>query len=182
MVFLSIAAGLLSFVIGISAVSPAKCGRPPEALIAHLRSSLPGYDTVPIAAFDSAWPAERPPTDAADGGPNCLTGDFDGNGLVDYVMFIRKGYVVELMAFHQMRSGGYRNYRVWTRDSFTYRAPLQMAIFRVPPGTLYGGGFVDAPEEKVLTKTPSVDLVFFETSSVTLYWRNGAYHPLWTSD
>jgi len=124
---------------------------------------------------------ERPSFDDPDGGPGCITGDFDGNGLPDYVLFVRKGGAVELMAFHQM-ADGYRRYRVWTRDPFAYRPPLQMAIFRVPPGTLHGGGFGDAPEETVRMRTPSVDLRFFETSSVTLYWRAGRYHQLWTSD
>ena len=159
----------------------AACGQLPQSLLTYIARELPGYEPVPAMSVDTGWRGERPPSDDPSGGPVCLKGDFNGDHLTDFVLFVHKGNTVDLIAFHQSKTG-YRHYRAWPRHPLAYKPPLHMAIFRVPPGTLHGGGFGDAPEETVRTTAHSVELVFFETSSVTLYWRNGQYHALWTSD
>jgi hypothetical protein len=157
------------------------CDSLPPALASYLHRKLPAYQIIPSASFDSSWRADLSPRDQTDGAPNCITADFDGNGFLDYVLTLRHGGNVEIMAFQQA-DGVFHHVLAFTRPDFTFREPLNVAVFRLPPGRIYGPGFGDSKPTTVETKNASIDLVFLESSSVVLYWSNGHYVEVWTSD
>ncbi len=160
---------------------PNACQPLAPALLEHIRRTLPQYEVARTADFEKSWLSNRAPKEQTDGTPWCISGDFDGNGQTDVVLLLKHKGTITVMGFRTV-ADSYVHSLAFSRTDTPYRPPLQLALFRTPPGRILGGGFGDEPITDVKNKNPAISLQFFETSSVYLYWANGRWHEVWTSD
>ena len=168
-------------VLGYDRPTQNPCDHFPASLMTYLHRTLPGYQLIPPQAFDTSWMQNFTGVNETDGAPNCITGDFDGNGLEDFALLLRHGRAVELFAFHRTPDS-WHHVRAWTGQTIPYQLPLQLAVFRIQPRVLSIASSGDTTPSTVHIKNPSIELVFFETSSVVLYWNGDRYLQIWTSN
>ncbi len=157
------------------------CEPLPSALREYIHQALPEYEPASSQDFDSSWISEKSPEDQTDGAPGCITGDFDGNGQRDFALVLRHEGAVVIMAFRRVGTS-YRHSLAFSRTDIPDKRPLHLALFRTPPGEIHGGGFGNSPPQHFKNQNPGIAIVFFETSSVYLYWAKGRWHEIWTSD
>ena len=172
---------LLALLGLFSSVAPNGCQPLEPALLEHIRQTLPHYKLARTSDFDTSWASNKAPGEQTDGTPWCVSADFDGNGQSDVVLILKRQSKVVVMGFRRL-GDSYVHSLAFSRTDTPYSVPLQLALFRTPPGRIMGGGFGDEPVKNVKNRNPGVSLEFFETSSVYLYWANGRWREVWTSD
>ena len=114
--------------------------------------------------------------------PSLVHRDFDGNGFEDVAFLLResknKDYINIFVIFLQS-----------SHEKFKMKYCLNIGA---NPGDLYiipleSGSQIesfDEPRKKIKLKNSSVELVYFEKSSVVYYWdgRTKKFKSIWTSD
>jgi hypothetical protein len=115
------------------------------------------------------------------------TADLDGDGGDDHALFLcntdtarRDSAYAIVVAFSNGSSALLASYP-WAE----YDGGIGMGLMLEPPGLLgHLGG--EEGEEEILSpvelKQPAITVVFFEKASITWFWRNGAFHQVWTGD
>ena len=171
----------LTLISSLSQSRPNACQPLAPGLLEHIRRTLPGYEVAPTTDFEKSWLTNRASTEQTDGTPWCISGDFDGNGQTDVVLFLKHKGTITVMGFRAV-ADSYVHALAFSRTNIPYRPPLHLALFRSPPGRIQGGGVGDEPSIDVKNKNPGISLEFFESSSVYLYWAKGRWHEVWTSD
>ena len=115
------------------------------------------------------------------------TADLDGDGGDDHALFLcntdtarRDSVYAIVVAFSNGSSALLASYP-WAE----YDGGIGMGLMLEPPGPLgHLGG--EEGEEEILSPVeltqPAITVVFFEKASITWFWRNGAFHQVWTGD
>lgn len=112
--------------------------------------------------------------------------DFTGDGTVDHAYFLtrtdtarRDSAYALVILFDRVRD------TVLTVEPWAEaEGHIGMGLTLEPPGVLghLGGEDGGEPEGTVDLKQPAITLVYFEKASITWYWKDGAFHKVWTGD
>src|SRR5258705_9635659 len=143
----------------LTSVAPNACQPLEPALLEHIRLTLPQYQLARTADFEKSWLSNKTANDQTDGMPWCVSGDFDGNEQTDVVLILKHQGKVAVMGFRRV-GDSYAHSLVFSRTDRPYRPPLQLAVFRTPPGRIIGGGFGDAPITDIKKHNPPGSLQF----------------------
>lgn len=112
--------------------------------------------------------------------PCFISGDFDGNGLTDYVLFLIDTASDCTQAVVLL--GTKTSYRYWVLAENLYGGEtedgtvlLQYTLEIQKPGKLYG-----LSNQPLILKNPGITLVKIMASSKVFYWENGRFKIRWT--
>lgn len=112
---------------------------------------------------------------------NYITGDFNGDRKKDYALILNKGK--NIFAVWVIQSDGNVYKAIKLHEIKTEQTPIDMGIEFVSKGKLGYIDFDSGKEPKPIDlKNPAIQVVFFEQSAETYYWKNGEYQSVTTGD
>lgn len=112
--------------------------------------------------------------------PIQVTADFNGDGKTDWAGLVRtRSGVISLVAVYSTPHG-YRH-AVLQKDVGRAGRNLGVSVHLHKAGRVTETPAVDKPKSRVL-RHPGIELIYFEQSSVVLYWNGKTFAELWTSD
>ena len=112
-----------------------------------------------------------------------ITTDYNGDSRPDYAGFaVCNDSILKLIAHYTTASAPAET--VLFMDTIGSAEKPQYYLEFVKPGHIQGFPFEDVPDSETVADLtwPGIHLVFYETSSVLFYWKNGRFRELWTSD
>jgi len=120
-------------------------------------------------------------------GPERCVGDFDGNGLMDVALVVRKGDFVRFVALNQTKPGQWEPH-VLSGD--TYRGGLQggykgftIFLVRRGPGEIpYWPECANGPTGRFGLNHPGIEIVFAGKAASVYYWATAHYISMQTAD
>lgn len=117
--------------------------------------------------------------------PVYAMGDFDGNGEEDISLFLIKGSVGFMVAMNQIK-GELKHFILDDRLDELINCRYLSKQESKDILTVYGKGYDEEPGEKnpskIILKNPALDIGCYEASSSLVYWDNGKYVQIYTSD
>ena len=158
------------------------CDTLPPSLRIAIEQLRPAATLIRPGAADSLWRGYVDSVNESDGHPFCVTGDFDGNGQLDYALMLRDTAGIRFVAFHR-NGDAYRPFPMWIEEGKERRLGRNdqsgFALYRLAPGVR--DDMFDA-EPRLDDPHPAIEVIHFESSSWIMAWDGHGYRTFWTSD
>ncbi len=109
--------------------------------------------------------------------------DFNGDGQNDWIGLLEnRDRTLDIVAIYS-DSNQYKH-TVLIKNKMKTDKYLPIGVFKEKPGIVHSFPFDNVPEEELTAKLsfPGAHVYFFEISSVVIYWKNGKFQKIWTSD